>query len=189
MSLEPFAWANLALLSYNFGRITNRFKVLSAWGFPPLNVQCLPDQHKPWPANRTDWQNWQSNRRFHHRSANDLSSNFGALIFPYHHRFRDHYSTCLIVLWLHLRFQRRPLRDLLKILWLISDDPTIIQPIPKSLQSFGDLQTVAQTPEPGPQNFNFPKLLAEIKTASFLELIFRGQNWCLPTAKWCFAFC
>ena len=55
--------------------------------------------------------------------------------------------TCLIVLWLHLRFQRRPLRDLLKILRLISDDPTIIQPIPKSLQSFGDLQTVAQAIE------------------------------------------
>lgn len=166
--------------------------------------------------------------------------------------------TCLIVLWLHLRFQRRPLRDLLKILRLISDDPTIIQPIPKSLQSFGDLQTVAQaiedlqrnmareltqrerladigeavakinhdirnvlssatlvsdallssndenvrksaplvlrsleqavdlcqsmldylaqTPEPRPQNFNFPKLLAEIKAASLLELHFQGPE-------------
>ena len=38
------------------------------------------------------------------------------------------------------------------------------------------LDYLAQTPEPRPQNFNFPKLLAEIKTASFLELIFRGQN-------------
>ena len=53
----------------------------------------------------------------------------------------------LLVLWLYLRFQRRPLRELLKILKLISDDPTIIQPIPKSLESFGELQTVAQAIE------------------------------------------
>jgi hypothetical protein len=42
-------------------------------------------------------------------------------------------------LWLYLRFQRRPLRELLKILTLIADDPTVIQPIPKSLESFGEL--------------------------------------------------
>lgn len=54
---------------------------------------------------------------------------------------------CFLVLWLYLRFQRRPLRELLKILTLISDDPTVIQPIPKSLESFGELQTVAEAIE------------------------------------------
>ena len=54
---------------------------------------------------------------------------------------------CFLVLWLYLRFQRRPLRELLKILTLIADDPTVIQPIPKSLESFGELQTVAEAIE------------------------------------------
>jgi signal transduction histidine kinase len=53
----------------------------------------------------------------------------------------------LLVLWLYLRFQRRPLRELLKILTLISDDPTIIQPIPKGLESYGEVQTMAQAIE------------------------------------------
>jgi len=53
----------------------------------------------------------------------------------------------LLISWLYLRFQRRPLRELLKILTLISDDPTIIQPIPKGLESCGDVQTVAQAIE------------------------------------------
>ncbi|MDA8614540.1 hypothetical protein N9L55_00390 [Alphaproteobacteria bacterium] len=54
---------------------------------------------------------------------------------------------CFLVLWLYLRFQRRPLRELLKILTLIADDPTVIQPIPKRLESFGELQTVAEAIE------------------------------------------
>jgi len=54
---------------------------------------------------------------------------------------------CLLVLWLYLRFQRRRLRELLKILTLIADDPTVIQPIPKSLESFGELQAVAEAIE------------------------------------------
>ena len=52
-----------------------------------------------------------------------------------------------LVLWLYSRFQRSPLRELLKILTLISDDPTGIQPIPKSLESLGELQTVAEAIE------------------------------------------
>ena len=39
------------------------------------------------------------------------------------------------------------MRELLKILTLIADDPTVIQPIPKSLESFGELQTVAEAIE------------------------------------------
>jgi len=52
-----------------------------------------------------------------------------------------------LVLWLCLRFQRRLFSELLKILTLIADDPTVIQPIPKSLESFGELQTVAEAIE------------------------------------------
>ena len=52
-----------------------------------------------------------------------------------------------LALWAHRRYYKQPINDLINTLLLIADDPTIIQPVPKSLRSNDDLKKVGQAIE------------------------------------------
>ncbi|MEK9912053.1 MAG: two-component sensor histidine kinase, partial [Candidatus Puniceispirillum sp.] len=45
-------------------------------------------------------------------------------------------------LWAYRRYYKRPINDFINTLLLIADDPTIIQPVPKSLRSNDGLKKV-----------------------------------------------
>ncbi len=58
----------------------------------------------------------------------------------------------LFIFWLYAVTYRRPLHDLLRTLALIADDPTLMQPVPKSLKLAGQFQQSAVTLETLQQN-------------------------------------
>ena len=105
-------------------------------GFTPSTKQAL------YPADKPD--------------GNQLIFTYGALETP---PTQNQLPTILILelfislpliflaLWAHRRFYKRPINDLINTLLLIADDPTIIQPVPKSLRSNDDLKKVGQAIE------------------------------------------